>query len=135
MSKQQNITIMHAKDGVWETRGLRQDFEYRDLGVKDATQGRYMAQFVRPTDLAKPPISAHSHTLDLQLVYMVKGWMRFWHEDRGEVTMHAGDFMLQPGGLKHSVIDWSPDFELLEITSPGDFPTHEDSDQSAQASA
>lgn len=120
-----SVHIVEASRIPWEPGGLRGNFEYGDLGLKAASGGKYLAQYVRATDMAKPPIPAHRHTLDFQLVYMVKGWMRFWHENRGEVTLKAGDCMLQPGGTAHSVLGWSEDFELLEVTSPGDFSTEE----------
>ncbi len=119
------VHIVEAGQKPWEPGGLRGHFEYADIGLKSASGGKYLAQYVRATDLATPPIPAHRHTLDFQLVYMIRGWMRFWHEGRGEVTLAAGDCMLQPGGTAHSVLGWSPDFELLEVTSPADFPTHE----------
>src|SRR5437870_397157 len=105
--------IIHGKDRAWEDGGLRGHFQYADLGIMGATAGRYHAQMVRATDLAKPPIAPHRHALDFQFVYIMRGWMRFSLEGQADVTLHAGDVMLQPPGAVHGVVGWSDDFELL----------------------
>jgi mannose-6-phosphate isomerase-like protein (cupin superfamily) len=47
--------------------------------------------------------------------------MRFWYEGEGEVIAREGTCILQPPKVKHDVLEWSDDLELLEITSPADF--------------
>jgi hypothetical protein len=37
--------------------------------------------------------------------------------------MSAGSCWLQPPGIKHTVLDYSADAELLEIIVPADFKT------------
>ena len=39
--------------------------------------------------------------------------------------MRAGDAWLQPQGIKHKVLDYSDDAEVLEIILPADFETVE----------
>ncbi|MGB0629048.1 MAG: cupin, partial [Alphaproteobacteria bacterium] len=58
---------------------------------------------------------------EFQMVYILKGWMRFWYEGKGEVVAKEGTCILQPPAVKHDVLEWSDDLELLEITSPADF--------------
>ena len=41
------------------------------------------------------------------------------------VTMHAGSCWLQPPRIKHTVLDYSDDCEVLEIIVPADFKTVE----------
>jgi hypothetical protein len=41
------------------------------------------------------------------------------------VTMREGSCWLQPPKIKHSVLDYSDDCELLEIIMPADFATVE----------
>ena len=45
-------TFAHVKPGdtPWVTDGLRAFFEYRDLGIAEATGGRVIAQLVRAKD-------------------------------------------------------------------------------------
>jgi hypothetical protein len=38
-----------AEDAKW-TPGLREIFEYRDLGIKDGTKGDYIAHLIRRND-------------------------------------------------------------------------------------
>jgi hypothetical protein len=65
---------------------LRAFFEYRDLGIKEATGGRVGGHVIR----AKPGAGHgstgwHRHALDVQLVYILKGWVRFDYEGVGEI--------------------------------------------------
>ena len=53
------------------------------------------------------------------MVFILKGWMRFWYE--GEVIAQEATCILQPPAIKHDVLEWSDDLELLEVTSPADF--------------
>ena len=46
-------------------------------------------------------------------------------EGEGVQMMSAGSCWLQPPGIKHTVLDYSPDVELLEIIVPADFKTVE----------
>ena len=41
-----DFSINKAADAVW-TEGLREIFEYRDLGIKEATNGDYIAHIVK----------------------------------------------------------------------------------------
>ncbi len=119
-----DFSVSHLRDAVFESEGLRAFFEYRDLGIETATGGRVGAQVIR----AKPGAGHggtgwHRHALDMQLVYILKGWVRFDYEGVGEVLLEAGAFVHQPPGIRHVEIDHSDDVEILEITLPADFET------------
>lgn len=103
--------------------GLRAFFEYRQLGIKEATKGAYTAHVIRaiPGRHAEP--QWHIHHLDFQMIYILKGWVIFEYEGQGEVTFRAGSAALQPPGIKHREISHSDDLELIEITSPAEFET------------
>ena len=124
----QSFTIQHADSGTFKGAGLRPFFEYRDLGIKDATKAQYGAHVIRAVPGEKSPGDWHSHTLDFQLVYVTKGWVVFEYEGPkeeggGEHTLRAGSCVLQPSGIKHREVRHSDDMELIEIISPADFPT------------
>ena len=68
----------------------------------------------------------HSHTLDFQLVYQVKGWARVYLEDIGEIRVEAGDAWYQAPGVKHELLEYSDDWEVVEITLPADFSTQDE---------
>lgn len=118
--------VSHAKDAAW-TEGLRSYFRYRDLGAKEATGGDVLVHMLQATKACEGPMGYHSHTLDFQLSIMLKGWAQIELEDIGEFRVEAGDAWYQPSGIKHEVLDYSDDFEVIEITLPAEFPTHEES--------
>ena len=114
----------HAKDAHFE-RGLRSFFEYRDLGVKQATGGQVDAHVIRAaagTDFSGQP---HQHGTTFQLVYILKGWIEFEYEGQGRVRLEAGSCVYQPPGIRHREIEHSEDVEMLEIVMPGNFSTEE----------
>jgi quercetin dioxygenase-like cupin family protein len=59
------------------------------------------------------------------MVYVLKGELMFWYDGRGEETLRAGSVHLPPPGIKHSVVGWSDDIEMVEITSPAAYDTEE----------
>ncbi len=114
--------ISRAEDAEFEDVGRRAQLVYRDLGVREATGGRYDARVLR-TGTGERKVPCHVHYLDLQMVYILKGWVRIWFEGSGEVTLTEGDCYVTPGAVAHEVRDWSDDHEVLEITSPAEFKT------------
>lgn len=113
-----------AEDAVW-TPGLREIFEYRDLGIKDGTKGDYIAHLIRRNDKqAKDEVQQwHVHDCDFQFVLVLNGSATFEYEDEGVRTLRKGDCINQKPGIKHREIDCSDDYEVLEIVSPADFKT------------
>jgi quercetin dioxygenase-like cupin family protein len=116
-------TVTHARDRQFD-QGLRAFFAYGDLGIREATGGRFGAHVIRAVPGAHPEPKWHWHELDFQMVWVVKGWVRFEYEDIGEVLLEAGSSVLQPARIHHREIAHSDDLELVEITSPAEFPTH-----------
>lgn len=116
----------HAKGAQWE-KGLRPYFVYRDLGIQDATEGKVLAHVIRADQSCEGPMGYHSHALNFQMNYLLKGWARLDFEDIGEVRVEAGDAWYQPPGIKHEVLEYSDDFEVIEITMPAEFPTQDES--------
>ena len=108
-------------------QGLRRYATYRDLGIAAATGGLARAHVIRmigPCDPAEVS-KRHYHDVDLQLIYVLKGSMTSEFEGVGTVTMRQGSCWLQPPRIKHTVLDYSDDCELLEIILPADFDTVE----------
>ena len=48
MTKAWDFVHNQASDAKW-TPGLREIFDYRDLGIKAGTKGDYVAHIIRPT--------------------------------------------------------------------------------------
>jgi quercetin dioxygenase-like cupin family protein len=111
----------HEKDAVWDT-GLRAYFAYRDLGMAEATRGRVRAHVIRAQG---QPVRGdeHYHVLDFQMVYVLEGWARVDFDGIGEVRVEKGSAFYQNPGIRHRVLEYSPDYTVLEITMPADFET------------
>jgi len=108
-------------------QGLRSYAKYRDLGIAAATKGLARAHVIRmigPCDPAEVS-KRHYHDVDLQMIYVLKGWMKSEFEGEGVVTMREGSCWLQPPRIEHTVLDYSDDCEVLEIILPADFETVE----------
>ena len=116
-----------AKDAQWVKEGLRPYFAYRDLGIKNATGGKVLAHIICAAQPCKGPMGYHSHNLDFQMVYLIRGWARLYFDDIGEIRVEAGDTWYQPPGIKHEVLEYSDDWEVIEITLPADFATQDES--------
>ena len=117
------VTVRHAADAAFSADGLRGFFEYRDLGIGDATGGKLMAHVIRARDGHGAKPEWHFHDLDFQMVYVLKGWVRFEYEGTGEVLLEAGSSVYQPPRIRHREIAHSDDLEMLEITAPATFET------------
>ena len=119
----QRFTVSHLLEAAFMD-GLRSYARYRDLGIAEATGGRVQAHVIRMI----PPVTdevrkAHYHDVEFQMVYVLKGSMTTDFEGQGPVTMHAGSCWIQPPQIKHTVLDYSDDCEVLEIIVPADFQT------------
>ncbi len=113
-----------ASEATW-TPGLREIFEYRDLGIKDGTKGDFVAHLIRHNGKKVPDQVQqwHVHDCNFQFVLVMNGWATFEYEGQGQHTIRKGDCILQIPGIKHREIACSEDFEVLEIVSPADFAT------------
>ena len=112
------------KSAKWRT-GLRPYFEYRDLGIVEATEGRVLAHIIRATGPCPGPGGYHTHDLKFQMNYVLRGWTSVEFEDEGEILFEAGDSWYQKPNIKHEVLEFSDDFEVIEITMPAEFPTED----------
>jgi len=117
--------VHNSADNAEWTPGLREIFEYRDLGVKEGTKGDVVAHVIRHNGKqSKDEVQQwHHHECDFQMVYVLNGWATFEYEDEGEKTIRKGDCVLQKPMIKHREIACSEDFEVLEIVSPASFVT------------
>jgi Cupin domain len=124
--REQTFVVSHHAPEAFET-GLRRYAHYRDLGIAAATNGlarAHVIKMVPPCDPAEVS-KRHYHDVEFQMVYVLKGWIKGEYEGQGVVTMREGSCWLQPPKIKHAVLDYSEDCELLEIILPADFATVE----------
>ena len=113
-----------AKDAEWKP-GLRDIFNYRDLGIKDGTNGDYIAHIIKANgkELKDEVKEWHMHECDFQFVLVLNGWATFEYEGEGLKTIRKGDAINQKPMIAHREIACSKDFEVLEIVSPANFKT------------
>ena len=102
--------------------GFRDWLEIRDLGLAKATHGAYWAHVSRAKDLGHGT-GPHFHEMDFQIIYVLKGWVKFWYEGEGEITLKTGDFVYRPPRKTHDLRDYSHDVELFELGSPAEHAT------------
>jgi mannose-6-phosphate isomerase-like protein (cupin superfamily) len=123
----QRIAISHHREEDFKADGLRTYARYRDLGIADATRGLAHAQVIRligpcnPAEVSK----LHYHDVEFQMVYVLKGWIKTYLEGQGETVMKQGSAWTQPPRIKHMIMDYSDDVELLEVILPAEFKTVE----------
>jgi len=120
----EGFVASHARDAKFE-RGLRSFFEYRDLGIKEATAGRVDAHVIRAAAGTEFSSQPHIHKTAFQLVYVLKGWIEFEYEGQGVVRLEAGSCVHQPPAIRHRELGHSDDIEMLEVVLPADFVTEE----------
>jgi mannose-6-phosphate isomerase-like protein (cupin superfamily) len=123
----QRIAISHHREEDFKADGLRAYARYRDLGFKDASHGLAQAHVIRligpcnPAEVSK----LHYHDVEFQMVYVLKGWVKTYLEGQGETLMQQGSAWTQPPRVKHLIMDYSDDVELLEVILPAEFRTVE----------
>jgi uncharacterized cupin superfamily protein len=123
----QRIAISHHREEDFKADGLRTYAQYRDLGISDASHGLAQAHVIRligpcnPAEVSK----LHYHDVEFQMVYVLKGWVKTYLEGQGETLMKEGSAWTQPPRIKHLIMDYSDDVELLEVILPAEFKTVE----------
>jgi hypothetical protein len=123
----QRIAISHYRDEDFVASGLRTYAHYRDLGIAEASHGLAQAHVIRligpcnPAEVSK----LHFHDIEFQMVYVLKGWVKTYLEGQGETLMKEGSAWSQPPRVKHLILDYSDNCELLEVILPAEFRTVE----------
>lgn len=115
--------LQHARDTPFVSKGLRSFWEYRDLGLEQATGGRYSAHLIRAKQAGHESTGIHFHMPDAQCFYVLKGWFKAEYRGQGIVKVEAGSFLHNPPGNAHNVFEYSDDLEFLEITAPAEYAT------------
>ncbi|MBR0774115.1 cupin domain-containing protein [Bradyrhizobium diazoefficiens] len=123
----QRIAVSHHREQDFKADGLRAYAKYRDLGIADATHGLAQAHVIRlqgPCDPAEVS-KLHYHDVEFQMVYVLNGWVKTYMDGQGETLMTEGSAWTQPPKIKHMILDYSDDVELLEVILPAEFKTVE----------
>ena len=123
----QRVAISHHREEDFKADGLRTYARYRDLGIAAASHGLAQAHVIRlqgpcnPDEVSK----LHYHDVEFQMVYVLKGWVKTYMDGEGETLMTQGSAWTQPPRIRHMILDYSDDVELLEVILPAEFKTVE----------
>ena len=80
MSEAQKFSHHEGDKSEFEQRGLRSYFEYRDLGIADASNGEVIAHVIRAKEGSNATGDWHVHDCNFQMYYVIKGWINFEYE-------------------------------------------------------
>ncbi len=101
----QTFNVSHLRAEDFRADGLRTYAQYRDLGMSKATNGLLQAHVIRMVPPCDPKVVSkrHYHDVDVQMIYVLKGWMKGEYDGQ-VVTMREGTAWLQPPKIKHTVL-------------------------------
>ncbi|MFM0695697.1 cupin domain-containing protein [Paraburkholderia sp. SIMBA_055] len=110
----ENLASMDGKfclcraDGPFEADPFRDWLIARDFGLVEATNGAYGGQITRAKELGRTT-GPHWHPMTFQMIYVLKGWVKFWYEREGELMLKAGDFVYHPPRAAHDLLEYRTD--------------------------
>jgi mannose-6-phosphate isomerase-like protein (cupin superfamily) len=111
-----SVALREAND--WE-EGLRPHLKYRELGLSQASGGGIRAQQIRVVGNVRGASNGwHYHELAFQFFFVVSGSITLRTEDGRTVRVTRYGSGNQPPGFCHDEYDFSPDYEVIEITAP-----------------
>ena len=116
------LAISTAQDAHY-VQGRRHFFQYRDLGVTEATGGKMRAQVTSAKSAMDRETGWHYHTCDMQFVYILRGWVDLEFAGGRKTRFGAGDSVMIPGGTPHQETATSDDLELVEVSVPAEMGT------------
>ncbi len=91
---------------------------YRDL-IPGRLAGAMIASNIMIPQGGPVPDHVHYHSIQFQLIYCVKGWVKVVYEDQGEpFVLEAGDCVTQPPEIRHQVLEASDGLEVIEVGLP-----------------
>ncbi len=112
-----------TKENAAFVPGRREWLRYLDTGFAEASGGRLHASVQAASGALVTETGWHYHECEMQLAYIVQGWIQLQFEDGTDVRLEAGDVMFLPGGVKHNEVCSSDDITGFEITVPAGMGT------------
>jgi mannose-6-phosphate isomerase-like protein (cupin superfamily) len=121
-ASEQKVAHARLKEPVL-VKGRREFFQYRDLGVAEASGGGMRAQVMMASQGLSRPTGWHYHECEGQFIYIIKGWVDLEFEDFRTIRVEQGDSLYIPGHLRHNEIRTADELEILEVSTPGELGT------------
>jgi mannose-6-phosphate isomerase-like protein (cupin superfamily) len=115
--------VTHAADSSFTAKGRRSFARYRDLGVAKVSDGRYGAVVIDTNGQAPQATGWHYHECELQVLFVLEGWVNLDFEDGTSTHLEAGSCLTIPGRFGHNETGGSPDLKVIEVTVPGEMGT------------
>lgn len=111
--------VLHDDEDAWGD-GLREFFEYRDLGTLDPTDGRVYVHVIRTTGPYEAGTGWHYHSWG-QCFVVLDGHADIRVETSPRYALSAGDaFSVGAGDTQRHFVDRvSGDYKLVELCVPG----------------
>lgn len=106
-----------AEEATWAPWRLA-GYECRDTGITAATDGLAGARVVRPVG-SPAPVST-SHSAEFVFGFVLDGQVTLTADGHGEHRLTEGDSFVVPAGVLHTLSNPTPEFQLLDVTLPGD---------------
>lgn len=124
-SKRHTFLIKHFEgDSDFKNDGHRAYAFYRDIGLAKATNGMAQAHIIRMVPPCTDEVrKRHYHVTKLQYAYILRGWMKLEVEGQGPMVAKEGTFFMLPQNIRHTVLDYSDDCEMMEVILPADYET------------
>jgi len=109
-----------AEKATWHPFRL-DGFEYRDIGIADATHG---IANVRVARVAGTPASTRvQHDAEFLFLFVLEGTLTLTCEGHEDHALGARDSVVLPAGMPYAFEDCSSDLEFLEVALPAQFET------------
>jgi quercetin dioxygenase-like cupin family protein len=119
----QRTIALDAPDQHVMGTGPRNFFDYRNLGVAEATNRRIEVQVVRAQRAKEGGTGWHSHDM-AQLSYGLSGWAMLDVEgSHTQVRQAVGDALSIPAHWRHNASSFSDDYWALQLQIPADYET------------
>jgi quercetin dioxygenase-like cupin family protein len=104
----------------------RAGMEYRDL-LADDLGGELSVSHIRLNEGGEVADYVHYHKIGFQMIRCIKGRIKVVYEGQGEAFwLEVGDWVIQPPGIRHRVIECEAGSEVIEFTLPAEHETWAD---------
>ncbi|GMR23242.1 MAG: hypothetical protein BMS9Abin37_1653 [Acidobacteriota bacterium] len=116
----QRFVRHNAAQATWHPFRL-DGFEYRDIGIADATDGLAGVRVARVS--GTPTASFVQHDAEFLFLFVLEGTLTLKSESHEDHHLEARDSVVLPAEMPYAFAACSTDLELLEVALPASFAT------------
>ena len=111
--------LRHVAAAAIRRRWRSGEFEYRDLGLAEATSGLAGARVFRKTSLG-PSSMPWGHQGEFLFAHVLAGSLMLERAATDPLHLGPGDSLVVPAGLECALVSGTDDLEFLEVRLPGE---------------